>query len=87
MSDRNRLHVKTEAVEGDLQDTAPIVLTAAEVGAMLKVANKTVYKWKDDNGLPSHKFGGSVRFYLHEVLAWMDEQPTASRDQGGNRDA
>ncbi|MHB1477712.1 MAG: helix-turn-helix domain-containing protein [Coriobacteriia bacterium] len=79
--------VNPSAIEGNPRDAVPVVLTAAEVGAMLKVSDKTIYKWKDDNGLTSHKFGGSVRFYLHEVLTWMDRQPTPSQEQGDDRDA
>jgi excisionase family DNA binding protein len=51
----------------------PIVLTVSEVAALMRVAEKTVYKYKDCDGLPFHQLvkGGAVRFYQHEVLEWM----------------
>ena len=62
----------------------PLVMTAVEVGNLLHVAQKTVYKLKDCDGLPFRRFGGSVRFYQHEVLDWMENQSgPQSSSQGG----
>lgn len=51
--------------------SVPVVMTAKEVAELLRVSPKTVYKYKDVDGLPSHKLVGAVRFYQHEVLQWM----------------
>lgn len=61
-------------------EITPVVMTNVEVGALLCVRPKTVYTLKDRDGLPYHKFGGSVRFYLHEVLDWMDQQPSSKQE-------
>jgi excisionase family DNA binding protein len=53
----------------------PVVMTAHEVASLLRVSPKTVYKYKDCDGLPFRQFGGAVRFYQHEVLDWMDNPP------------
>lgn len=53
---------------------APDVMTASEVAALMRVSPVTVYKWKDSDGLPFHKFCGAIRFYRHEVLQWMQDQ-------------
>lgn len=58
----------------------PVVMTAKEVAALLRVAISTVYKYKDCDGLPAHRFGGAVRFYQHEILDWMNR----SEDQHSN---
>ena len=72
----------TESVLSTSRESAlsqpPKILTAADVAALLRVAPPTIYKLKTCDGLPYHKFGGSVRFYLDEVLAWMADQPSSS---------
>jgi excisionase family DNA binding protein len=74
----------THPESSDSKYVVPIVLTAAEVGHVLRVATKTVYKLKDCDGLPFRRFGGSVRFYQHEVLDWMENQSEPrSSSQGG----
>lgn len=66
------------ASEDSYSERLPIVMTVPEVAELLRVATKTVYKYKDCDDLPAHQLvkGGAVRFYQHEVLQWMARKAT-----------
>lgn len=45
-------------------------LGVQEVAALFGVADKTVYRWVEDDGLPAHEVEGQHRFHRAEVLEW-----------------
>ncbi|MBI2526751.1 MAG: helix-turn-helix domain-containing protein [Candidatus Rokubacteria bacterium] len=60
---------------------APTYLTAEEVGQMLQVSGKSVYRWlKDDPTMPVLKIGGTVRFPRERLERWLRD-----REQGAAR--
>lgn len=69
--------------DSSASSTVPVVMTAREVAALLRVAISTVYKYKDCDGLPTHRFGGAVRFYQDEVLDWMNRSEERHSNQEG----
>jgi excisionase family DNA binding protein len=48
-------------------------ITTKELAEKLSVAEITIYKWRE-KGLPSHKFGRSVRFIYEDVVNWLSSQ-------------
>jgi len=46
-------------------------LTVREAARMLRVSEKTVYRWVADRGLPAHRVGEQYRFNRAEVLEWV----------------
>ena len=46
-------------------------LTVREVARMLRVSEKTVYRWVADRGLPAHRVGEQYRFNRAELLEWV----------------
>lgn len=62
-------------------DSRPIYLTADQVGAMLQVSDKSVYRWlKADPTMPALKIAGTVRFPRERLERWLRE-----REQGRAR--
>ncbi len=60
---------------------APAYLTAEQVGQMLQVSGKSVYRWlKDDPTMPALKIGGTVRFPRERLERWLRD-----REQGRAR--
>jgi excisionase family DNA binding protein len=60
---------------------APAYLTPNQVGAMLQVSDKSVYRWlKDDPTMPALKIGGTVRFPRERLERWLRD-----REQGRPR--
>lgn len=47
------------------------LLTAKELGIILSVKPKTLYKWAAAGQIPSMHLNGLVRFDLDEVLKWI----------------
>lgn len=41
-----------------------------EVASLFEVADKTVYRWVEEDGLPAHEVEGQHRFHRAEVLEW-----------------
>ena len=53
-------------------------LTPDEVGEMLQLSAKSVYRlWKADPTMPALKIGGSVRFHRERLERWLRD-----REQG-----
>ncbi|MCG9692359.1 helix-turn-helix domain-containing protein [Vibrio splendidus] len=50
------------------------ILTIKDVAAYLKVAEKTAYRLASEGKLPGFKVGGSWRFKLKDLEAWIEEQ-------------
>lgn len=49
------------------------ILTIKDVAAYLKVAEKTAYRLASEGKLPGFKVGGSWRFKLKDLEAWIEE--------------
>lgn len=59
----------------------PAYLTADQVGELLQVSEKTVYRWlKADPTMPALKIGGTVRFPRERLERWLRD-----REQGSPR--
>ena len=53
-------------------------LTADQVGELLQVSGKSVYRWASrDASMPTLRIGATVRFPRERLLAWL-----RSREQG-----
>jgi excisionase family DNA binding protein len=53
------------------------ILTIREVADLLKINEKTVYKLAAASKIPGIKVGGSWRFDLDTITAWMQHKPSA----------
>jgi excisionase family DNA binding protein len=58
-------------------------LTVADVAALLKLSEKTVYRLAQRGELPGFKAGGSWRFRRRDIDAWA--AALVGRQKGGNR--
>ena len=58
------------------------ILTVQEVGALLKVADKTVYTMAQKGEIPAFKVRGQWRFRRADIDRWIQEQTAARRDDG-----
>ena len=50
------------------------ILTLKELAAYLKLTEKTAYRLAAEGRLPGFKVGGSWRFKLVDIEAWIDQQ-------------
>lgn len=50
------------------------IMTLKEVATYLKLAEKTAYRLASEGKLPGFKVGGSWRFKLEDIQAWIEEQ-------------
>lgn len=50
--------------------SVPVLLTVAEVAALLRVEVSTIYVWTSKRKIPFRKVGGRLRFDRDEVLRW-----------------
>lgn len=65
----------------DAGGAAPEYLTAAELGQLLRLSAKSVYRLaKSDPSFPMLKLASAVRFPRSRVLRWL-----ADREQGRGR--
>ena len=62
------------------------ILTVLEVAALLKVADKTVYTMAQKGEIPAFKVRGQWRFRRLDIDAWIQEQTTPRRDDGGRHE-
>jgi PTS system nitrogen regulatory IIA component len=46
-------------------------LTVREAAQLLRVSEKSVYRWVADRGLPAHRVGDQYRFNRAELLEWV----------------
>ena len=54
-----------------------IYLTIPQVAELVAVRVRTVRAWvaeKQTNGIPAQKIGGSIRFRLDRLKAWLDSR-------------
>ena len=65
----------------EVSPSAPAYLTAAQVGELLQVSEKSVYRWAaSDASLPTLRIAGTVRFPRERLLTWLRD-----REQGRPR--
>ncbi len=50
------------------------IMTLKEVAAYLKLTEKTAYRLSAEKKLPGFKVGGSWRFKLSDLEAWIEQQ-------------
>ncbi len=56
------------------------LLTIEEVAELLKVSVSTVRRLQEQRALPFLKVGNSVRFFIHDILSYLQKQRVASID-------
>ncbi len=54
------------------------ILTIHELSAYLKPNEKTAYRLAAKREIPGFKVGGSWRFHRADIVAWTQEQVTAT---------
>lgn len=59
----------------------PQLLTTQQVASMLGISRQTLYRVRDQIGIPQLRVGGSVRFPEAEVKRWISEK-VAERSKG-----
>jgi excisionase family DNA binding protein len=62
------------------------ILTVQEVAALLKVADKTVYTMAQRGEIPAFKVRGHWPFRRTDIDAWIQEQTTSRREDGGQHE-
>jgi len=45
-------------------------LTVADAAALLRVSEKTIYRWIQRKAIPAYKIGGQYRFRRQELMSW-----------------
>ena len=55
-------------------DSEERLLTAADVAALLQVAEASVYNHWKQWGLPGIRWGGSLRFRSDGIQEWLDQR-------------
>ena len=50
------------------------ILTLKEIAEYLKLTEKTAYRLAAEKKLPGFKVGGSWRFKMSDLQAWIEEQ-------------
>jgi excisionase family DNA binding protein len=68
-------------VVGLVAEPGVVYFTADQVGELLQVSGKSVYRWAaQDPGMPMLRIGATVRFPRERLLAWL-----RAREQGRPR--
>jgi excisionase family DNA binding protein len=58
------------------------ILKLRDVGALLKVGEKTVYSMAQTGELPAFKVRGQWRFTRKDIDAWIEQQKLTAHDVG-----
>ena len=61
------------------------ILTIKEVAKYLKVTERTLYRLVQEGKIPAFKVGGSWRFQLSDIEAWIADQKNAFLKGVANR--
>lgn len=62
----------------------PVLLTPADVAALLRIPHRTVYQWIDSGLLPCHRLGKRLlRIFREDALALLQRLP-GSEDVGAD---
>ncbi|AXQ99181.1 helix-turn-helix domain-containing protein [Pseudoalteromonas piscicida] len=56
------------------------ILTLKELAEYLKLTEKTAYRLAAESKLPGFKVGGSWRFKLVDIEAWIEQKKTKNKD-------
>lgn len=56
------------------------ILTLKELAEYLKLTEKTAYRLAAEGKLPGFKVGGSWRFKLVDIEAWIEQKKTKNKD-------
>ena len=59
----------TQETLDDIRKMLPLLVTAEEIAAILKVSPKSVYRWASEGRLPAFRGGRLVRFLESDVEA------------------
>jgi excisionase family DNA binding protein len=81
--------VELQAVNlADSLDGRTSALTVSDIAELLNISERQVYKLAAENGIPSFKIGGSVRFDPAAFAAWLrHKMGPASVDANGRQRA
>jgi excisionase family DNA binding protein len=72
----------------DSLDGRTSALTVSDIAELLNISERQVYKLAAENGIPSFKIGGSVRFDPAAFAAWLrHKMGPASVDANGRQRA
>ncbi len=55
----------------------PALLTPLQAAEFLAVSQSTVYRMAESRSMPCVKVGGSLRFHLPDLMAWVQTQSKA----------
>lgn len=59
------------------------ILTLEDVAQLLRVTDRTVRSYIEDEGLPASRLPNGWRFFRKEVIAWMQERkPRKTTEEG-----
>lgn len=58
----------------------PDLMTAAEVGALMRRHAKTVERWARKGRVPCYRVGGRVLFARADIATWLRERRMPCRD-------
>ncbi len=61
------------------------ILTIKEVAEYLKITERTLYRLVQEGKIPAFKVGGSWRFQLSDIKAWIADQKNAFLRGGTNK--
>jgi predicted DNA-binding transcriptional regulator AlpA len=65
-------------------ETEPIYDTADDIGKIIKLSSKTIYRMAvKDPSFPSLRVGGSIRFPRDRVLRWFRDREQGRRPRQG----
>lgn len=56
------------------------ILTLKELAEYLKLTEKTAYRLAAEGKLPGFKVGGSWRFKLADIEAWIEQQKIKNKE-------
>lgn len=62
---------RTQETLDDVRKMLPLLVTAEEIAALLKVSPKSIYRWASEGRLPSFREGRLVRFLESDVEAFI----------------
>lgn len=61
----------------------PHLITAGELALSLGQDKKTIYRWREEKGLPAYCLGRRLLFDPADVLAWLDSRRVGSINSNG----
>ena len=83
MKEDPMLHNESSETHGIPIHQSDDLLTVQDVARILKVPISWVYERTRTRAIPMRKIGRYIRVPRSELLAWIDAQDTAGKDDGG----